>query len=111
MEHDSGIFLAYISVMYPEQLFFSIVIAREFKRQFGNRVLVVFGGEQIAKHIDHLKKSPEAYSLVDFLIVGDEKAPLLKLLNTLPKGQFVDIPDLYYRSLDKWGEYVRSREF
>jgi asparagine synthase (glutamine-hydrolysing) len=106
--YSADIPLVYISIVQPEQLFFSFVIAREFKQKFGSRVLVVFGGEQVTKHIDYLKKSPEVYSLVDFLIIGDEEASFLKLLNTLLGGQFVDIPNLYYRSVDKWGEYVQS---
>jgi radical SAM superfamily enzyme YgiQ (UPF0313 family) len=104
----SDVPLVCISVEYPEQLFFSFVIAREFKQKFGDRAVVVLGGAQVTKHIDYLKKSPETYVLVDFLVIGDGEEALLKLMGVPERTPFSDIPNLYARDADKREGYVSS---
>lgn len=104
-----GISMICISVNYPEQLFFSFLIADEIRKRSGGSVDIVLGGAQVIKHIDHLKKSRQVCDLFDFLITEDGEEPILKLLEARAEKNFSDVPNLYYRDPDHRGEFVSSR--
>ncbi|MFH1752639.1 MAG: radical SAM protein [Candidatus Omnitrophota bacterium] len=87
-----------ISVIYPEQLHFSLLTAKIIKERFGKDIPVALGGAQITKHISHLIKSPKVAKLVDFLVAGDGEEPLLHLIKKLPENNFLGVPNLYYRA-------------
>lgn len=87
-----------ISVIYPEQLFFALIIARVIKNSLGRDIKVVLGGAQVSKHLKALLESPEVNELVDFLIKGDGEEPLYQLLRTVPGNDFLRIPNLYHKS-------------
>ncbi len=91
-----GLDLAGLSVIYPEQLFFALLIADELKRMFPG-VRLVAGGAQISKHIDYLKTDKEIAALFDYLVVDDGEEPFRMLLDALDSGDVSNIPNLYVR--------------
>ena len=90
-----------ISIVYPQQLFFALLIAKLIKEEFDQNIHIVFGGPQITKHINDLITSENMYAYVDFFITHDGEEPLLKLITDLPKKRFSEVPNLYFRCLDK----------
>jgi radical SAM superfamily enzyme YgiQ (UPF0313 family) len=97
-----------ISGVYPQQLFFALLIAKLIKEEFDKNIHIVFGGPQITKHINDLITSENMYAYVDFLITHDGEEPLLKLITDLPKKRFSEVPNLYFKSLDKAKGYENS---
>jgi radical SAM superfamily enzyme YgiQ (UPF0313 family) len=97
-----------ISIVYPQQLFFALLIAKLIKEEFDKNIYIVFGGPQITKHINHLITSENMYAYVDFFITHDGEEPLLKLITDLPKKHFSKVPNLYFRSPDKTKGYENS---
>jgi len=86
-----------LSVIYPEQLFFAVLIADELKRMFPGARLVA-GGAQISKHIECLKTDREMAALFDYLVVEDGEEPFRLLLEAPDSGDVADIPNLYART-------------
>jgi len=97
-----------ISIVYPQQLFFALLIAKLIKEEFDKNIHIVFGGPQITKHINDLITSENIYAYVDFFITHDGEEPLLKLITDLPKKNFSKVPNLYFRSPDKTKEYENT---
>ncbi len=92
-----GLSLVGLSVIYPEQLFFAILIADELKKMFPG-VRLVAGGAQISKHIDCLKTDKEMAAFFDYLVIEDGEEPFRALLDTLDSGDVSNIPNLYVRT-------------
>ncbi len=97
-----------ISIVYPQQLFFALLIAKLIKEEFDKNIHIVFGGPLITKNINELITSENMYAYVDFFITNDGEEPLLKLITDLPKKRFSEVPNLYFRSLDKAKGYENS---
>jgi radical SAM superfamily enzyme YgiQ (UPF0313 family) len=97
-----------ISVVYPEQLFFALMIARVIKEDFGKDMPVVLGGSQITKHIAHIVNNKKVYDFVNFLVVGDGEKALSDLLDRPDEKSFSNIPNLYFKSRKIGRKYERS---
>ncbi len=77
---------------YSEFLF-SLLLAQKIKQ--GMNVPIVFGGPFVTLHAEFYFKK---YKFIDYMIVGDGRIPLLKLLNFLEGNcRIEDVPNLYYR--------------
>jgi len=92
-----GLDLVGLSVIYPEQLFFALLIADELKKMFP-AVRIVAGGAQISKHIDCLKTHKEVAALFDYLVVDDGEEAFRMLLEAPDPGDVANIPNLYVRT-------------
>ena len=100
-----------LSINFPDQLFFALMIAHEIKEQRGDRVQVVAGGAQITKNIRQLIENKDVYRLIDFFVIGDGEEPLFQLLTTYPDAKsFPQIPNLYFKDPEKEGAYVSSEK-
>jgi radical SAM superfamily enzyme YgiQ (UPF0313 family) len=97
-----------ISIVYPQQLFFALLIAKLIKEEFDKNIHIAFGGPQITKHINDLIINENVYDYVDYLVTHDGEVPLLQLITELPKKCFTEVPNLYSRSLDKARGYEKS---
>jgi radical SAM superfamily enzyme YgiQ (UPF0313 family) len=107
---DSGdIGLVGISAIYPEQLFFALMISGIVKQATGGAIPVALGGAQITKHIDSIRENANSAKDVDFFVVDDGEEPLLKLLEAIPDGGFHSVPNLYFRGKPEEG-HIRARE-
>lgn len=98
-----------ISAVYPEQLFFAFIVAKVIKEKFNKDIYVVLGGAQVTKHINYIINSEKVYDFVDFFITDDGEEPLARLLKELPKKNFFDIPNLYFKNPDKANGYEKSK--
>lgn len=98
-----------ISCIYPNQLFFSFMIAKVIKEKFNKEIYVALGGAQVTKHIDYIINSEKARDFINFFITGDGEEPLARLLDELPEKRFCDIPNLYFKDSDRQRRYERPR--
>lgn len=95
-----------ISVIYPEQIFYSLLISKLVKK-INKKVFVVLGGSQISKHIKHLVSKKELIKIVDGFIIGDGEIPLTRLIQHLNEKKSLDkLPNLYFKSSKK---YARNK--
>lgn len=100
-----------LSINFPDQLFFALMIAHELKEKHGDRVRVVAGGAQITKNIQQLIANKDVARLIDFFVVGDGEEPLYRLLTTYPDAQgLAKIPNLYYKDPGRQGAYTASQD-
>ena len=97
-----------ISINYPEQLYFALLVAGELKKKWADKIKIVFGGAQITKHIEYLIQAEDVYGLVDFFVVRDGEEPLLKLLTEPAEKGFSNIPNLYFKDLAQKNGYKYS---
>jgi len=98
-----------LSINFPDQLFFGLMIAHEIKERHGDSVRVVAGGAQITKNIRQLTENRDVHRLIDFFIVGDGEEPLHRLLAATPDAQALSqVPNLYYKDGGGEGAYVFS---
>jgi len=109
VEAGGGPQLVGLSVIYPEQLFFAVLIAAELKRRVPG-VRIVAGGAQISRHIDYLKGDKDVAALFDYLVVEDGQQPFLELLDLPAGGDAMHIPNLYVRS-GEGGFVYTGKEF
>ncbi|MBU2573249.1 MAG: radical SAM protein [Elusimicrobia bacterium] len=102
-------FLIGISVVYPEQLFFSLVIAKVIKEKFNKNLRVVLGGPMITKNSEYLIEEQAIYDFVDFFVANDGEKPLVELLNEPIKSRLSEIPNLFFKNTEAFGKYEKSK--
>ncbi|MGE5280154.1 MAG: B12-binding domain-containing radical SAM protein, partial [Deltaproteobacteria bacterium] len=96
-DQGGGPELVGLSIMYPEQLFFSVLIAQELRNVLpGARI--VAGGPQITKHIDVLKQDSRAARLFDYLVIDDGEEAFFRLCTAGPHADMAEVPNLYRRA-------------
>jgi len=95
------------SVIFPEQLFYSLIISKMLK-SFNKDIFIVMGGAQITKHINYLIKKEELSNFVDGFIVDDGEEPLAELIYQLEHSRnFKKVPNLYFKN--KNNRYSKSK--
>ncbi len=96
------------SAMYPEQLFFSLMVSKIIKEDLKMDIPIVIGGAQVTKHISQIILNEEVYKFVDFFVTGDGEEPLLELMIRHPRESFSDIPNLYSKEVKPAKGYAKS---
>ncbi len=94
---DEDFDLIGFSVIYREQLFFSLLMAEIIKKKFHQKAKIVLGGAQVAKQGKDLRNDPDIFNIVDFFVEGDGEEPLLKLLEAIPENATSDVPNIFFR--------------
>jgi len=98
-----------LSINFPDQLFFALMIAHELKEARGDSIRVVAGGAQITKNIGKLTGNKDVHRLIDYFITGDGEEPLLRLLTTYPDTEgLARIPNLTFKDPQRQDAYVSS---
>lgn len=93
------------SVLYNEQFFYALGLARMIKKM-NPGIFIVLGGPFITQHLDFIIKS-DLDGLVDGLLSGDGEEPLAKLILALERKKSLSgVPNLYY----KQGKRFRAPE-
>ena len=100
-----------ISVIYPEQLFYALVLAKIIKTKIDKNIEIILGGVQITKHIKYLTCNQNIYHTIDYFITQDGEEPLLKLLSCISRKDLHHIPNLYHKNLDAYGYTKTERSF
>ena len=96
-----------ISVVYPNQILYSLIIAKMAKR-INKDIFVVLGGSQITMHINNLIKQNSLLNCIDAFIVHEGEMGLCALIHALESNKELNrVPNLYY----KYGDEYRSSEF
>lgn len=91
-----------ISITYPEQLFFSLLLVDYLRKKNFNTKLIV-GGSLVTLNLKDFIRLFSLKPLVDFIVTGEGETPLLKILN---KEEPEKIPNLFYL---KDGDYKRAK--
>lgn len=99
---DKNITCLGISVIYPNQILYALVIAKIMKKMHKD-MLIVLGGPQITMHIRRLISNAELTDYIDGFIIHEGEIPLDHLINNLKIGKSLnDIPNLYYKKEDRY---------
>jgi radical SAM superfamily enzyme YgiQ (UPF0313 family) len=101
-----------ISVIYPRQIFYALLIARIIK-EIKKDTFIVLGGTQIGKHVNFLIRDKALLSIVDGFIEGDGEEPLAELICCLDKGKHLGgVPNFYFKKPDlKNGYYYVGTKY
>jgi radical SAM superfamily enzyme YgiQ (UPF0313 family) len=89
------------SVLYPRQLYYTLLLAQQLKQKFPN-IRLIAGGSLVTKYIQELIQT----SVFDAFIIGDGELPLYQYLTHSPASE---IPNLYYR--DANGYVFSGKQF
>jgi len=93
------------SIFTHHQFLFSLFLSKMIKQR--SDALIVFGGSFIT-HYGQLY--PDVFNLIDYMIVGDGRIPLLSLIDYLTKRITVsEVPNLIYKEKEKL--VVNSKAF
>ena len=85
------------SIFSDLQFHLALALSKKIKQV--TRTPIVFGGAFINAH-GHLY--PEVFAILDYMIIGDGRIPLVKLIEHLKAGTLVkDVPNLIYRKNDQ----------
>lgn len=86
-----------LSILSLLQFIFALMLAKKIRQR--TNATIVFGGSCISLYG---LLYPEAFNFIDYIIVGDGRIPLLKLIDYLQgKTAVSEIPNLLYRDNDK----------
>lgn len=86
------------SVTYPEQIFYSITLARMLK-SFNKKIFIVMGGAQVSKNIKNFIKRKSLSKFIDGFIIGDGEEPLAELIYQLEHFKdFKKVPNFFYKN-------------
>lgn len=87
-----------ISIIYPHQIFYSLLISSIIK-EIKKKTFIVFGGAQITKHIKYFIQRRELTELIEGFVVGDGEEPLAELLYQLDKDKNLsNVPNFYFKT-------------
>lgn len=94
--HNKDIKLIGFSVVYPAQLYHSLILSKAIKRLSRN-IFIVMGGPQITKNIDCLIHEKGVPSLVDGFVTNDGEDPLAELIYQLEHSKELNhVPNFYF---------------
>jgi len=97
-----------ISIGFPTQLFYSIVLAR-IAKQLNPDLFIVFGGPLVTSCITFLATLNELTPIVSGIIPGYGEEPLAQLIQCLAEeGELKEVANLYLPALDGFQRNVAS---
>lgn len=100
-----------ISVAYPIQIFYSLILARVIKA-IKKDTFIILGGAQIGRHINFLIKNKALTKVIDGFIESDGEEPLTELIYQLDNGKNLEtVPNLYFKkfNFENGSYYIRTK--
>ncbi|HID99715.1 MAG TPA: hypothetical protein EYP59_05420 [Thiotrichaceae bacterium] len=91
------------SILYPRQLYYTLILAQQLKQKFP-KIRLIAGGSLVNKYIQELLQT----TVFDAFIKGDGELPLYQYLTHSP---FSEIPNLYYRNSNGEGYTFSEKHF
>jgi radical SAM superfamily enzyme YgiQ (UPF0313 family)/pimeloyl-ACP methyl ester carboxylesterase len=102
-----GMDLVGFSVVYPDQLYHALLLARRLKEQTAG-ITILLGGAQVTKHLRFLIEQHDLTDIADGLIVKQGEHALCAFIEQARKGgDFDAVPNLYFP--DQAGLWRKSR--
>lgn len=88
------------SIFSELHFFFALMLSKHIKQS--NNAPIVFGGPYINLYGQFLSNSFNIFNSIDYLVIGDGRTPLLRLIDYLSRDiRISEVPNLIYKAKEK----------